>query len=140
MTAVICACLAPGRWRIWKRAPSARSPPPPNGNGRAGLNPLGRLAIHEGTSNVNSTITVARREVIPHWASGEAAFQRFHHTDIPQMCAEEVWADRAMVSRWLAEVAFHRQREHVIVAPDGRLTTDGAWARERLARLSRKAA
>ena len=88
--------------------------------------------------------TIARRNVIPNWTESENECDRFTHRDIPRMDPVEAWADCEAVSRWLSMATFQKRRERVIVTPTGDMTTDRAWARERITRLrfvaARKAA
>lgn len=110
-----------------------------NGNGRAGLKPLGRLAIHEGMSNVNSTTTVAQPGLLPDGPMNEDSIDRFYHRDIAGLEPLQAWAEIQTLSNWLAEQIFHRRRPAMLWGTGGAedCLSSHDWVQQRIQRLER---
>jgi hypothetical protein len=74
----------------------------------------------------------ARRRVVPTPTDGEEAQRRFCHLDVAELSAAQLFSERCVLLRVLAEEQFRGERDRAHWGPVTRHT----WIRERLRRLA----
>jgi hypothetical protein len=73
--------------------------------------------------------------LLPNPLDTEDQFRRFHHLDIPELPAERVWAEKTLLTVYMAERIYTKARPQMLSIERGEQVTDLEWCSDRLNRL-----